>query len=145
MISLRGGFTDHFSRQFPYAIDEIICPFWTDLDSRFRGTISHNSILDTNKVNRITQLIQESFGYSFVPTGVFTATWDAVPYHGSDIVSTCTASRLDDPWDVVIDKHLPMCTDYQWTRYVCILPLCGWTHSVQSLSTVPCSDRHRWW
>ena len=98
MISLRGGFREHLSRRFPYAIDEIICPFWTDLDSTFRGTISHNSILDTGKMNRITQLIQESLGYSFVPTGVFTATWDAVPYHLlSSQVSTCTASRLDDP------------------------------------------------
>ena len=90
VISFGGSFTEtgHV---------ELVCPFYTDLISVNTGTISQNSVLNTNEMNRITQLIQESFGYSFVPTGVFTATWDAVPYLGSSLVSTCTASRLDDP------------------------------------------------
>ena len=88
VISLEGIFTEFSSEPFPYAIGKIlICPFWTDLHPMLRGTISHNSILDTGKMNRITQLIQESLGYSFVPTGVFTATWDGVPYYRTDIVS----------------------------------------------------------
>ena len=41
------------------------------------GTTLHiNNVLDANKMIRITQLIQESFGYDFIPTGVFVATWD---------------------------------------------------------------------
>ena len=88
-ISFGGGFTETI---------ELVCPFCTDLISVNTGTISQNSVLNTNETNRITQLIQESFGYSFVPTEVFTATWDAVPYFiSSSLVSTCTASRLDDP------------------------------------------------
>ena len=103
VISLRRVFAEYNSGPFPYDTsgEIIICPFWTDLDSSFRGTISHNSILDTGKMNRITQLIQESFGYSFVSTAVFTATWDAVPYYGTDIIVSVLADsivdRLDDP------------------------------------------------
>ena len=90
VISLGGGFTEYSSNPFPYATGEIlICPFWADLDPSFNGggIISQSSVLDVIKTSKITQLIQESFGYSFVPTGVFTATWDAVPYYRTDIVS----------------------------------------------------------
>ena len=91
VISL-GVFREYISRAFPYAIGEIlICPFWVDLDSSSRnggGIISQSSVLDVSKTTKITQLIQESFGYSFVPTGVFTATWNGVPYYSSyNIVS----------------------------------------------------------
>ena len=89
VISFGGEFTNFYSQPFPYADDVIIvCLFWTDLISQHNGTITLNSTVDTNKMNRVTQLIriQESFGYSFVPTGVFTVTWDAVPYYGTDIV-----------------------------------------------------------
>ena len=89
VISFGGEFTNINSEPFPLYTDDIIivCPFWTDLISQHNGTITQNSTLDTNTMNRITQLIQESFGYSFVPTGVFTVTWDTVPYYGTDIVS----------------------------------------------------------
>ena len=80
--------------------------------------------LDTGKTTKITQLIQESFGYSFVPTGVFTVTWDAVPYYGTDIVSVIMILNYIIVPYFIADKHVPMCTDYQWTRYVCVLPLC---------------------
>ena len=86
MISFKGTFSEYFARPFPYAheIGEIIiCPFWTVL---WDGAVLQNSVHDTNKVNRITQLIQESLGYSFVPTGVFTATWDGVPYYRNDSI-----------------------------------------------------------
>ena len=91
VISLGGGFTEYSSNPFPYATGEIlICPFWVDLDSRPStggGTISQSSVLDVSMTTKITQLIQESFGYSFVPTAVFTATWDAVPYYRTNRVS----------------------------------------------------------
>ena len=105
VISLGGGFTKYSSNPFPYGTGEIlICPFWVDLDSRPStggGTISQSSVLDVCKTTKITQLIQESFGYSFVSTAVFTATWDAVPYYGTDIIVRVLADsivdRLDDP------------------------------------------------
>ena len=51
-----------------------IYPFWAWL---YSGTTLHiNNVLDGNKIIRITQLIQESFEYDFIPTGVFVATWD---------------------------------------------------------------------
>ena len=91
VISLGGGFKEYISNPFPYATGEIlICPFWVDLDSSSRngdGIISQSSVLDVSKSTKITQLIQESFGYSFVPTGVYTATWDAVPYYRTNRVS----------------------------------------------------------
>ena len=90
VISLKGIFHEHNSREFPYASGKIlICPFWADLDSSSNrgGIISQSSVLDVIKTANITRLIQESLGYSFVPTAVFTATWDAVPYYRTDIVS----------------------------------------------------------
>ena len=94
VISFGGEFTNINSRHFPYTATVIIvCPFWTDLHSENTGTVSQNSVLNTNKMNRITQLIQESFGYSYIPTGVFTVTWDAVPYYGSDKVSVLIIER----------------------------------------------------
>ena len=51
-----------------------IYPFFAWL---YIGTTLHiNNVLDANKTIRITQLIQESFGYDFIPTGVFVATWN---------------------------------------------------------------------
>ena len=73
---------------------EIVGPFWAEL---ILGTVSQNSVLNTNETNRITQLIQESFGYSFVPTGVFTVTWDSARYVFTDTVSVYISSKLDDP------------------------------------------------
>ena len=100
VISFGGRFTNFISQTFPYSANvELVCPFWTDLIPANAGTISQNSVLNTNETNRITQLIQESFGYSFVPTGVFTATWDAVPYYRTNRVSLHVpdSNRLDDP------------------------------------------------
>ena len=43
----------------------------------YSGTTLHtNNVLDANKTIRITQLIQESFEYDFISTGVFVATWN---------------------------------------------------------------------
>ena len=94
VISIGGEFTNTNSAPFPLFTDSIIivCPFWTDLISQNTGTISQNSTLDTNKTNRITQLIQESFGYSFIPTGVLVTTWDSVPYFNIDTVSAIFSS-----------------------------------------------------
>lgn len=80
VISFEDAFDTFISRPFPYSNGDIlICPLWTDLWYN-RGTLYQNSALDINTKIRITQLIQGSLGYNFIPTGVFIATWDDVAY-----------------------------------------------------------------
>jgi len=52
-----------------------ICPFCVDLYGRM---FYNNGIPDAVATAKVTQLIQESFEYSFIPTGIFIATWDNV-------------------------------------------------------------------
>ena len=85
-IILYGDYEDSEIYRRHGRYDEIYI-FSTSLNSS-AGTISQNSVLDNNKMVRITQLIQESLGYSFIPTGVFTATWDAVPYYSESVSIT---------------------------------------------------------
>ena len=81
MISFKYPFVTYVSGPFPYSNDDIlICPLWTDLWYR-RGTLYVNSVLDISKKIRITQLIEGRLGYTFIPTGVFIATWDDVGYY----------------------------------------------------------------
>ena len=82
MISFEDSFTTYVSRPFPYIHDDmLICPLWTDLWYRSGITTLYvNSVLDINKKIRITQLIEGRLGYTFIPTGVFIATWDDVAY-----------------------------------------------------------------
>ena len=80
VISFEDSFTTYVSRSFPYSNGDIlICPLWTDLWYT-EGTLYTNSVLDINKQIRITQLIEGRLGYTFIPTGVFIATWDDVAY-----------------------------------------------------------------
>ena len=79
-------FNDVFKAQplsIPRTSGLVICPFWADTDTT-NGTISHNNGSDAN-VTRVTQLIQESFGYTFTPTVVFTATWDGLPHDSAPL------------------------------------------------------------
>ena len=82
VISFEDSFTTFISRSFPYSNGDIlICPLWTDLWYRSGITTLYvNSVLNISKKIRITQLIEGRLGYTFIPTGVFIATWDDVGY-----------------------------------------------------------------
>ena len=80
-------FSEFLPQPFPHTNEDvIICPFWDDIDIRYAGLIYHNNDR-SNRVtrSRVTQLIQESLGFSFNPTGVFVATWDAVSYRAAGL------------------------------------------------------------
>ena len=84
VVTLNDEFDDYVAQSFPYTDSNlvIICPFWADLDTRRIGTISHNSA-NATMTARVTQLIQNSFGYTFTPIVVFIATWDGLPHHNA--------------------------------------------------------------
>ncbi len=61
--------------------DTLICPFWDDVntDGGTRGQIYfQNNIASSSTRQNVMELIEESFGYRFNPTGVYIATWDHV-------------------------------------------------------------------
>lgn len=82
MISFNGPFPYFSPQPFPLISGEtLICPFWTDLNPEVGGTVSHNNGRSGGTTTaRVTQLIQEHFGRTFVPTGIFITTWDRVPF-----------------------------------------------------------------
>ncbi len=56
-------------------IDEtLICPFWDDVNTGgTRGQIYfQNNIVSSSTRQNVMELIEESFGYRFNPTGVYT-------------------------------------------------------------------------
>ena len=71
----------------------------------YSGTTLHvNNVLDANKTIRITQLIQESFEYDFIPTGVFVPTWNytevsSLIYHVR-IIATESSLCREEPSNV---------------------------------------------
>ena len=91
MISFNSGISNYIPEAFPnvsfLSINEtLICPFWDDVDTigGTRGQIYfQNNIASSSTRQNIMELIEESFGYSFFPTGVYIATWDHVHPYGS--------------------------------------------------------------
>ena len=75
-------FPEYDPQPFPHTNEDvIICPFWDDVSIVQAGSIYHNSGgSDRSTKARVSQLIQDSLGFSFHPTGVFIATWEAVSY-----------------------------------------------------------------
>ena len=71
----------------------IIAPFWSDVDTRGRGTVYYRISNDQMLLDRVAANIQATFPDSFsgfYPTSVLVVTWDDVGYYsnGSDLVSS---------------------------------------------------------
>nr|XP_055042506.1 alpha-tectorin-like [Misgurnus anguillicaudatus] len=79
-------FNESWSNFFPYSFPgyggrDIIAPFWTDFDNRFRGVISYRQYTSGSVLTQATQDINQYFpDLSFSASCVFVATWDRVPY-----------------------------------------------------------------
>ncbi|KAG5280234.1 hypothetical protein AALO_G00086600 [Alosa alosa] len=71
--------------QFPaYAqhYNNIIAPFWTDIDNTRRGNISYQQYTNGSVLQQATTDINQYFpGLSFSASWVFVATWDKVEYY----------------------------------------------------------------
>uniref|UniRef100_A0A8C6SWX4 NIDO domain-containing protein n=1 Tax=Neogobius melanostomus TaxID=47308 RepID=A0A8C6SWX4_9GOBI len=63
--------------------EDIIAPFWTDLDNRQKGRVTYIQHTSGSVLQQATTDINEYFPYfnPFVATWVFVATWDGVPYY----------------------------------------------------------------
>ncbi len=61
--------------------ETLICPFWDDVNTAggTQGQIYfQNNTASSSTRQNVLELIEESFGYRFIPTGVYIATWDHV-------------------------------------------------------------------
>lgn len=69
--------------QFPgYGGEDVIAPFWTDIDNRGNGVISYRQYTSGSVLTEATQDINQYFpDLSFSATCVFVATWDRVAYY----------------------------------------------------------------
>ncbi len=102
MISFNSQISAFVSQAFPISFfiftpislinETLICPFWDDVDTAggTRGQIYfQNNAASSSTRQNVMELIEESFGYRFIPTGVYIATWDHVHSYGGYIdVST---------------------------------------------------------
>ncbi|XP_016381115.1 alpha-tectorin-like [Sinocyclocheilus rhinocerous] len=73
----------YFPYQFPgYGGEDLIAPFWTDIDNRGNGFISYRQYSSGSVLAEATQDINQYFpDLSFSATWVFVATWDRVAYY----------------------------------------------------------------
>ncbi|XP_016101336.1 uncharacterized protein [Sinocyclocheilus grahami] len=73
----------YFPYQFPgYGGEDLIAPFWTDIDNRGNGFISYRQYSSGSVLTEATQDINQYFtDLSFSATWVFVATWDRVAYY----------------------------------------------------------------
>ncbi len=123
VISVQGPFEEFIPQTFPYTNGVIlICPFWDDVRITHAGSIYHNNgRADGQTKFRVSQLIQESLGFNFNPTGVFIATWDAVSFHeaGSD------ATILGVSYFVIFFAVLYYLSILQRNTFQCVLATNG--------------------
>ena len=79
---------EHTSVPFPlrgtYVDDsQVIAPFWADVDTRTRGTVSYRESTAQDDLTRAQRDIRTAFLEqvdNFSPQSVFIATWDSVGY-----------------------------------------------------------------
>ncbi|TRY83024.1 hypothetical protein DNTS_007642 [Danionella cerebrum] len=94
----------YYPFQFPgYGGQDLIAPFWTDLDNRNYGVVSYHQYTSGSVLTQATQDINQYFSdLSFSATWVFVATWDRVPYYSN------SDYYLDVSFQVVLisDGHL---------------------------------------
>ena len=71
--------------------DQIIAPYWADLDTTGTGQIFYRQSTDPGLLARVTSQIEAAFPLSknITITNLFIATWDAVGYYykGTDKVN----------------------------------------------------------
>ena len=77
---------------FPVA-DELIAPFWADVDTRAAGMVWYRLSTTTADINFARNYIEMGFPLQplFTPLNVLVATWEGVGYYErrSNLVSEC--------------------------------------------------------
>ena len=84
IISLDSPFTSPSPRLLPLSgIEQIIAPYWGDVDTRGTGQILYRQTTDPILLGRAAKDIQATYplSSSVTITNLFIATWDAVGYY----------------------------------------------------------------
>ena len=84
VISLGSPFTSSFIRSLPLSgTDQIIAPYWADVDTRGTGQIFYRQSTDPSLLARASREIQSAFPFSqnITVTNLLIATWDKVGYY----------------------------------------------------------------
>ena len=85
------SFTNPISQYTPEAFptnatEEIIAPYWADVDIRGTGNISYRETTDTNLIQRADNDIRRAFPtITFSSKYLFIATWDHVGFYNSQV------------------------------------------------------------
>lgn len=92
VISFKRTFREYSPRSFPLTGGEqLIAPFWADVDTRGTGTVWYRETTDVLILNRVSEDIRKLCPdqFDFQPMFVFMVTWDRVGYFSSkvDLVS----------------------------------------------------------
>ena len=83
VISFGSPFTLSYIRSFPLSgNDQIIAPYWADVDTRGTGQIFYRQSTDPNLLARASSEIQAAYPLSqnVTVTSLFITSWDAVGY-----------------------------------------------------------------
>ena len=87
VISFGSTFTSSFTLSFPLSEsdDQIIAPYWADVDTRGTGDIFYRQSTDPSLLARANREIQSAYPLSqnVTVTNLFITTWDAVGYFPS--------------------------------------------------------------
>ena len=94
VISFKSLFRDDTSRPLPLTgSDQIIAPYWADVDTRGIGQIFYRQSTDPNLLVRASREIQSalSLTHNVELKSLLIATWDIVGYYSgnTDKVHTC--------------------------------------------------------
>ena len=88
VISVDWSFTSSYIRSFPLSgTQQIIAPFWADVDTRGTGQIFYRQTTDPSLLARASSEIKAAYPLSqnIAITNLFIVTWDAVGYYYYEI------------------------------------------------------------
>lgn len=93
LLSFGDAVSTYTPRSFPLNDDQLIAPYWADVDTRGKGTVWFREVNDSTLLDRIGRDIHANVDnlFGFQPTLALIVTWDSVGYYSShyDLVSTC--------------------------------------------------------
>lgn len=93
LLSFGDAVSIYTPRSFPLNDNQLIAPYWADVDTRGKGTVWFREVNDSTLLDRIGRDIHASVDnlFDFQPTLALIVTWDSVGYYSShyDLVSTC--------------------------------------------------------
>ena len=90
-ISFTRPISQYTPEPFPTnATEEIIAPFWADVDTRGTGSIFYRETADADLLRRANNDIRSAFStITFSPRYLFIATWDHVGFYDSRVHKVC--------------------------------------------------------